>query len=413
MLSSSLSYAQENCNDWRTNALIPLQTYLSANSIELTGQTAELQRVQSQTKSIEEKLKTHSIALNAQTEYSQSKNNLNSSNETSTNQSGLSISLSAPFSYEDHLSKRKLQKTLEKNKAFLSILKTRQESDAMSQILRITNLRDLLDNAESKLPIITEQIEYYTLLNKIDSSNIQELSRAELTKLKAENEISNLKSKIQVELSKFDMKGELDSMQLALLPAVDIPTILTDELTCDLYDPELRLKKLDTQIQKIEVDLAKSQKIPALNLSMGVSSTDHHSGPHGNNYSLKLSVTGPLYDGGTIKSEILDAERNYELSLIDLTVHEKKFEKKMSNFNILERSLVRSILQADEQLQNNDEEIRELEERSDAGFSVFADLSQRKLQQVELLAISIDLKGRLVSFWVDYLENFIGSNLVK
>ena len=139
MLSSSLSYAQENCNDWRTNALIPLQTYLSANSIELTGQTAELQRVQSQTKSIEEKLKTHSIALNAQTEYSQSKNNLNSSNETSTNQSGLSISLSAPFSYEDHLSKRKLQKTLEKNKAFLSILKTRQESDTMSQILRITN----------------------------------------------------------------------------------------------------------------------------------------------------------------------------------------------------------------------------------------------------------------------------------
>ena len=85
----------------------------------------------------------------------------------------------------------------------------------------------------------------------------------------------------------------------------------------------------------------------------------------------------------------------------------------MSNFKILEQSLIRSILQANEQLQNNDEEIKELLERSDAGFSVFADLSQRKLQQVELLAISIDLKSRLVSFWVDYFENFIGSNLVK
>mgnify|MGYP004099342019 CR=1 FL=1 len=79
----------------------------------------------------------------------------------------------------------------------------------------------------------------------------------------------------------------------------------------------------------------------------------------------------------------------------------------------LERSLLRSIIQADEQLQNNDEEIEELLERSEAGFSVFADLSQRKLQQVELLAISIDLRGRLASFWVDYLENFSGSNLVK
>ena len=59
----------------------------------------------------------------------------------------------------------------------------------------------------------------------------------------------------------------------------------------------------------------------------------------------------------------------------------------MSNFRILEQSLIRSILQADEQLQNNDEEIKELLERSDAGFSVFADLSQRKLQQVEHISM--------------------------
>lgn len=393
--------------------MIPLKTYLSENSIELTGQTVELERVTSQTKSIEEKLQTNPLALNAQTEYAQTKNNLYSNDETNTNQSSLSISLSAPFSYEEHLSKRKLQKTLQKNLAYLSLLVTRQESDSMAQILKIINLRHLLENAESKLPIITEQIEYYTLLNKIDSSNIQELSQAELTKLKAENEISNLQSKIQVELSKFDAKGDLKSIELNLLPEVAIPRALTSELTCAFYDPELTLKQLDTEIQAIELEIAKAQKLPSVNLSVGVSSNDYHSGPHGNNYSVKLSVAGPLYDGGTIKTEILDAERNYDLSVLELSVHEKEFEKKMMNFSTLERSLVRSILQADEQLQNNDEEIKELIERSDAGFSVFADLSQRKLQQVELLAISIDLKGRLASFWVDYRENFIGSKLVK
>ena len=120
--------------------------------------------------------------------------------------------------------------------------------------------------------------------------------------------ISNLQSKIQVELSKFDTKNEVTSIQLDLLPEVTIPAFLTNELTCAFYDPELILKQLDTQIQKIEVEIAKSQRMPALSLSLGISSNDYHSGPHGNNYSAKLSITGPLYDGGTIKTEISDAE---------------------------------------------------------------------------------------------------------
>ena len=65
---------------------------------------------------------------------------------------------------------------------------------------------------------------------------------------------------------------------------------------------------------------------------------------------------------------------------------------------------------SEEQIRKNEVEIKELVERGNAGFSVFADLSERKLQQIELLGISLDLENRLTSFWVDYLENFVESN---
>ena len=122
-----------------------------------------------------------------------------------------------------------------------------------------------------------------------------------------------------------------------------------------------------------------------------------------------VSLTAPLYSGGAIRTAISRSERQHDLSIIDLKVHEKEFEKRQSNFIELERSLTRSVKQAEEQIRKNEIEIQELIERGDAGFSVFADLSERKLQQIELLGISLDLENRLTSFWVDYLENFIES----
>ena len=59
-----------------------------------------------------------------------------------------------------------------------------------------------MNNSKRKLPIIEEQIEYYKLRQKIGKSNVKELSQAELSKLKAENEVTNLESRIGVELSK-------------------------------------------------------------------------------------------------------------------------------------------------------------------------------------------------------------------
>ena len=68
---------------------------------------------------------------------------------------------------------------------------------------------------------------------------------------------------------------------------------------------------------------------------------------------------------------------------------------------------MRSLIQAKTQIENNYEQMKELSERQSAGFSVFRELSERKLQQYELAAISRDIEGKLLAFWSDHLENFV------
>ena len=67
---------------------------------------------------------------------------------------------------------------------------------------------------------------------------------------------------------------------------------------------------------------------------------------------------------------------------------------------------MRSLLPAKAQIESNKEQIQELTERSRGLFS-FSELSERKLQQFELTAISRDIEGRLFIFWSNHLENFI------
>ncbi|MDA9672298.1 TolC family protein [Alphaproteobacteria bacterium] len=407
VVSSSPALAEGKCESWRSVEILSLRDFLLRQEITLIGQNEEIIRLENQTKSVENELATNSFRVNAETQYSKAVNGLGTSTESDTKKSTYDLSLSAPFSIESSLLKKRLRLTLRKNNAYLSLLKIRQQSEVMSQLMTILNLHDLLDNAKTKLPIIKKQIDYYLLLKKIGSSNVQKLSQAELSKLKAENEIINLESKIEVELSKIDLDPTLMLPEFAKMPRMKFSVENSSKVICSFVDPERALKQLDVQISDLSVQLAKSKKMPTGSLSIGLGSTDYHSGAHSNDYSVGFSISAPLYAGGTINAGILEAESAHRLSILDLRVHRKKFQKKYSNFFSLESSLIRSIAQAKEQLNSNEAELAELIERGDAGSSVFADLTERQLQRIELHGILYDLENRLASFWSNYLENFI------
>jgi outer membrane protein TolC len=303
------------------------------------------------------------------------------------------------------LSKSKIRKSLQRNLEYKQLAITRQQGDAMSHLLKIFNLESLYLNASRKLPIVFEQIEYYKLRQKIGAYNVRELSRAEMSKLKIENEITNLKARIDVELSKLASPETLSLRDLTNIPKFQYQFTEVPQFDCNFYDPELEIKQLDVEIKKIERDIARAEGLPTANLAFGISSKDYHPGAHANNYSIGLSVSGPLYSGGNNNARLVSAERKLHLAFMELSAHKEKFKKKRTNFLSLEKSLLRSIEQAQKQLEANELEIDELIVRQNAGFSVFEDLSERKLQRVELDGISFDLHNRLASFWVTYLEN--------
>lgn len=406
-LASSLSLAEEACQNDRVAKLRNIEEYILNHNISIEGQDFEVERLRHQIKNTRGLLETTPLEINAQTKYSYVERDLNSIDENEAKQSSTDISLTSLLSVEQMLTKSKLRKTLRRLDKDLSLLVLRQRSEVMLQLVTLANLSDLLANAQSKLPIIQEQIEYFEILQQMGKSKIQELSSAELAELKAENEIINLQSKIQVELSKLVTDLSFTPDHMAHIPRVTIGDLDAISSVCQFFDPELDLKMSDNEISVIEIQIAKSKKVPTAKFSVGLGTTDYHAGAYQNSISAGITITGQLYAGGNIDAGIADAEGRYNLSMLELSRHKVQFEKKRENFIRLEHSLVGSIKQAKEQVRRNEVYIKELTERTNAGFSVFEDLSQRKLQRLELTAIVLDLESRLVSFWVRYLENFI------
>ena len=193
----------------------PLRHYLNQFQLTIIGQNADEARAESRVLSLKEAMDVNRLEINANTEYSGIINSLDSNEESSTVSTGLNLSISMPLSVEQSLTRQKQKLSLIKAKSELALLRLRQQSEVMLQILKIQKLSHLINNSKRKLPIIEEQIEYYKLRQKIGKSNVKELSQAELSKLKAENEVINLESRIGVELSKLEFN--IPSMSHKLL----------------------------------------------------------------------------------------------------------------------------------------------------------------------------------------------------
>ena len=403
--SSSAVIKSDNCLNSRSKFFLSLSEYIYEKNIRLDGQEIELAQILNEIAALEDQIKTYPAEINAKVGYSSSASGFGDPDPIRSKDSEISVSLSVPISAEKRLTDVKIKKSLQKSLEYRNLLLLRQHSAALSHLLTIFNLETLHFNALKKLPIVFDQIEYYKLRQKIGAYNVRELSRAEMSKLKIENEIINLKARIDVELSELISPERLYFDNLPDIPKLQNIYPKSPEYDCGFHDPEVILKKLETEIKDIELKIARSSATPSANIAIGIASKDYHSGSHANNYSIGLAVSGPLYSGGKIEARIKNAERKLQLAEKDLATHKEKFEKKRVNFLLLESSLLRSIEQARRQIVANDSEIKELIERKNAGFSVFEDLSERKLQRVELNGILFDLSNRLASFWVSYLEN--------
>ena len=395
-----------SCGGKRTDFILELIEYIDKKQISKAQHDLEFQALRDKKTKLLSQLGVVDFALNAQTSYTKSLNSFGSPEERDVKNTDNSISAVLGFSKQEQLKKKKAKiqiKSLEKQIVLLTL---RQKQEILKNLLEIINLRYQLDNVSLKLPVVESQIEYFNMLGKVGAPQIKDLTNAELEKLRINNELVNLEAKLDVEVSKLASEND-DGFSFVELPsyaAIDPAEKLS---YCALIDPDYQIKKLTLEEQLLSLELTRAQRFPKLKLEFSFTSKDYHSGAHANSASGGVSLSAPLLDGGVLTSQIREAQRNYELALKDFAVHKLEFDKKASNFFGLEASLVRSLLQAKTQIENNIEQIQELTERQKAGFSVFREISERKLQQYELAAIYRDIAGKLLVFWSDHLENFV------
>ena len=403
---SSVASDMSSCGGKRTDFILELIEYIDKKQISKAQHDLEFQALRDKKTKLLSQLGVVDFALNAQTSYTKSLNSFGSPEERDVKNTDNSISAVLGFSKQEQLKKKKAKiqiKSLEKQIVLLTL---RQKQEILKNLLEIINLRYQLDNVSLKLPVVESQIEYFNMLGKVGAPQIKDLTNAELEKLRINNELVNLEAKLDVEVSKLASEND-DGFSFVELPsyaAIDPAEKLS---YCALIDPDYQIKKLTLEEQLLSLELTRAQRFPKLKLEFSFTSKDYHSGAHANSASGGVSLSAPLLDGGVLTSQIREAQRNYELALKDFAVHKLEFDKKASNFFGLEASLVRSLLQAKTQIENNIEQIQELTERQKAGFSVFREISERKLQQYELAAIYRDIAGKLLVFWSDHLENFV------
>ena len=406
--STQSSSAGENvrCSGDRTDFTLQLFEYIEKKQISKIDQNLEIQALKDRKANLVSQLDVIDFELNAQTSYTKSRNSFGSSEKTDVKNTSNSISATMAFSKEEKLKKEKTRVQIKSLEKQIILKNLRHKQETLKNLLDIFNLRYQIENANLKLPVIESQVEYFNMLRSLGTPQIKELTDAELKKLRVKNELVNLEAKLNIEKSKL-ITAESDEFELAELPIFTPIESQTPLGNCVLIDPEHQIKKLNLTEQELNLEIARVKRIPRLKLEFSVSSKDYHAGAHANNASMGVSLSAPIFDGGVLKSQIIEAQQNYNLAKKDLAIHKIKFEKKASNFFALELSLVRSLIQAETQIENNYEQIEELRERQSAGFSVFRELSERKLQQYELAAIYRDIEGKLLAFWSDHLENFI------
>lgn len=404
---SSFVAIADDCIDIRSEIFTPYFEFIDQHQLALIDQELELAKTEFEISRLTEKLSEGWGSVNAQAEYTQRFSDLDRHFSERSKISSSGLVLAFPLNLETFLKKELTEKSIEKNEKFLLLQRVRFLSRTLTQLLEIKKLNSLLGNAKNKLPIIDKQLQYYYLLEDVGTANIQKIAEAEISKLKTQNEITNLITRKNIELSKFTTSTE-DAHQIFNF----LPDLYVDELTdigkpCQFLDPEIDIKTLDRIIAEQQYKIEKSRKLPQGELNFSYQSNDSHSGPYDDTFSAGISFSMPLYDGRLQSNNIKEADRKVQLARKNLALQTNIFKNKAENFRDLENSYFRSYSQAETQLTKNLQKIKELEERGISGYSVFTDLTERKLQNLELKSILIDLENRILTFWAEYIENLM------
>ena len=409
LFPSSATAAEQSCSNIRQEEIYNFAKLMDSQLLALRGHETKILALRQELNLIDSQLKLKNFSLDFNTEYKNSLTGFDAPDHASTKYSEQNITVKQVFS----ASKIREKKINAARKAVTSLKLSRlinqHRIETVKKILEIKKLKEILSLTEAKLPLIQEKIEYYTLLGDLSADGFRQLAEAELSKIKLENEISNLQSRIILESDSFvGGTGTIKNINYSVTSELVYQTVNLIS-PCNFYDKETELQNLEIKLAREQVKQARESHLPSVSFSSRLSSRDYHSGAHKNNFSVGAGVSFPLFDGGHSNAEVqesLNRLRYLEQEAKDLRENHRI---KYKNLLTIELTIIASIRESREKIIKLKKEISELQNRGNFGQTVFEQLVTKKLQKTEIMIIVVELRSRLRQLWADHWENLIAS----
>ncbi len=240
-----------------------------------------------------------------------------------------STALFQGFQKLNQISQNKLQ--LEADKSNTQKVKNDLVLAVVTNYLSVLNAQDLLIAAQQQLSISRQQLDVEQKFYDVGNKTLADLSQAKSQVATAELNVTNAQNQVDLAFLNLSQLLERDpSVPFAIeKPLVeDVSTVNTAYSAVDVFKrastnfPDIRLAEFRTQVFQKEIDIAKGNYYPSLNMQSGFG-TRYSNGSFGNtnfatqiqdnfNQFIGFGLSIPIFNGLAARSSVRRAKINYQ-----------------------------------------------------------------------------------------------------
>lgn len=357
-----------------------------------------------------------------------------------------SVMLFNGFNYKNTLLQS--ETSLEASKLDLEKMKNDVSLMIVNSYLNVLFNKENLKIAKSQVEISTQQVEQTRELVRAGVQPEGNLLEVEATKINDERSVVTAENSLDLSL--------LQLAQLLQIPSEDFD-IIEEDVTLDsaslLYNnteevfskavenqPEIKSAELDLQNAELGIKIAKSDYLPSLSLSAGMSTVYNHlngqdddyfitdpnnpSGPPilvkngffdqlDNNFGqfVGLSLNVPIFNKGLVKANVNRAKINQQISQVNLDDQKRVLREAVEQAFLNAKAALKDYEAADKSVKAQEQSFEYAQERYNLGATNSFDFEQVKNRYLQAQADLIRAKYNFV-FTTKVLEFYYGIPLV-
>ena len=217
--------------------------------------------------------------------------------------------------------------------------------DTINSYLNVLRDQKFIELSKNNVAVLTRQFLEITDRFKLGEVTTTDVSQAESALASAKANLTAQKGSLKFSEETFLSLVGIEPGNLENInPVFKLPENIENTTKTALRShPKILVTKIEEEIEKINVEIAKSKKLPTLNLNSIFSNGYSSISGNSNSFALRLEGSIPIFSSGKIENEISQAEINYsaqkESSLIVKRSVEQEIALAWSNVFVSKASI--------------------------------------------------------------------------